>query len=117
MRRMDAIADIRHRNLLVLLEEAGSAKKLSDKTGVPAAYISQVRNRSKSSTGKPRGIGDEVARQLEAGMNKSPGWMDTADLSPTERDLLDVFRSLSESGREYTLSWVSELRKLERSHQ
>lgn len=113
MRHMDSIADIRHRNLLILLEQAGSAKKLSDKTGVPAAYISQVRNRSKSSTGKPRGIGDEVARQLEAGMGKSLGWLDAGDLSSSERDLLDRFRTLSKSGQAYALSWMSELRKLE----
>lgn len=115
--RMDAIADIRHRNLLVLLDEAGSAKKLSDRTGVPAAYISQLRHRAKTPAGKPRGIGDDVARQLESGMGKFPGWMDSGDLSPSERELLDAFRALSEGGQEYTLAWLTKLRQLDRSAQ
>lgn len=115
MRRMDSIAEIRHRNLLVLLEEAGSAKKLADKTGVPAAYISQVRHRAKTPSGKPRGIGDRVVRQLEEGMGKPVGWMDRADLSPAERELLDVFRELSDGGRSYTLERAQKLLDIERS--
>lgn len=115
--RMDQIADIRHRNLLVLIEEAGSAAELARKTGVQAAYISQVKNRTPTPSGRPRGIGDDIARQLEAGMGKSIGWMDQSELSPAERDLLEAFRALSANGQEYTLSWVAKIRELERSQQ
>lgn len=115
--RMDQIADIRHRNLLALIEEAGSPAELARITGVQAAYISQVKNRSPTPSGRPRGIGDDTARKLEAGMGKAKGWMDQSELSPAERDLLDAFRALSTNGQEYTLSWVAKIRELERSQE
>lgn len=110
---MDRIAEIRHRNLLVLVEEAGSAANLSRLTGVPAAYLSQCINRALTKSGQPRNVGAEVARKLETGMGKPAGWMDQADLSPLERDLLDRFRSLSADAQEYTLSWIAKLRGID----
>lgn len=106
---METIADIRHRNLLALIEEAGTAAILAERTGVAAAYISQVRNRAKTPAGSPRGIGDDVARALELGMGKPPGWLDHAELSPAERDLLAVFRRLSDDGKAYAVSRLSRL--------
>jgi hypothetical protein len=46
-------------------------------------------------------------------MGKPAGWMDQADLSPLERDLLDRFRSLSADAQEYTLSWIAKLRGID----
>ncbi|WP_229205961.1 S24 family peptidase [Duganella sp. Leaf126] len=39
-------------------------------------YLSQILNGAKSSTGTPRGVGDALARKLEAGCGKEEGWMD-----------------------------------------
>ena len=113
--RMDSINETRHKNLLALLEEAGNTKKLSDRTGVPAAYISQLKNRSLTAAGKPRNIGDETARQLESGMGKPPGWLDRADLSPYEREMLFTFGELSETGKAYALDWLRKLKAIDSS--
>jgi hypothetical protein len=110
---MDRIADVRYRNLLILLKEAGSAANLSRATGVPAAYISQCKNRALTKTGQPRSVGDSVARKLEAGMQKAQGWMDQSDLDPRERELLEKFRELSDDAQDFALSWVDKLRGLD----
>lgn len=106
---METIADIRHRNLLALIEEAGNAARLAERTGVAAPYISQVKKRVTTPSGTPRGIGDDVARKLEAGMGKPTGWLDQAELSPAERDLLALFRRLSDDGRAYAVARLSRL--------
>lgn len=111
---MSRIADIRHHHLLALIDEAGSTAKLARLTGVPASYLSQVKNRIPTPAGRPRGIGDDIARQLEAGMKKPAGWMDQSELSPAERDLIRDFRSLSAGGQRYAASFVSRLLQLER---
>lgn len=106
---METISDVRHRNLLALIAEAGTAAKLARATGVPAAYISQVKKRALTPSGKPRAIGDDVARQLEDGMGKPVGWLDQAELSPAERDLIALFRRLSDDGRAYAVARLSRL--------
>ncbi len=60
---------IRHKNLLTLIDIAGSLKNLERRTDVSANLISQLKN-------KTRGIGDNIARRLEVGMLKPHGWMD-----------------------------------------
>lgn len=74
---MKTIDEIRRINLLGAISIAGSATALSDKAGISAAYLSQIKNKTpESKTGKPKGMGDEVARKIEAALGKLPGWMD-----------------------------------------
>ena len=95
--------------------EAGNSKKLSDRTGVPAAYISQLKNRSLTGSGKPRNVGTDIARQLEDGMGKPPGWLDRSDLSPHEREMLFTFGELSDTGKAYALDWLRKLKAIDRT--
>lgn len=76
---MKTIADIRHENLLKLIDECGSVTKFAAATGKSYAQISQLKNRSLNSTGKgkPRSVGDDLAREFEKIAGKPIGWMDT----------------------------------------
>lgn len=65
------IRTIRHDNLLRLVREAGGQKRLAARSGVSAAYLSQVLSRKVN-----RHVGHSLARRLEAGMDKPYGWMD-----------------------------------------
>ncbi len=66
----------RHRNLERLIKEAGSVSRLARLAGTNGSYLSQVRNRTPTPAGRPRGIGDRLASMLEAGMGKPSGWLD-----------------------------------------
>lgn len=77
------ISDIRYDNFLQLLKEAGSSDALAEAAKTSPVYISQLLNRSPDSkTGKPRQIGDPMARKMEAGCNKPEGWMDNVHTWP-----------------------------------
>jgi len=65
------IRAIRHHNLTRLVREAGGQKRLAERAGVSAAYVSQV-----LSCKVNRNVGHSMARRLESGMNKPYGWMD-----------------------------------------
>jgi transcriptional regulator with XRE-family HTH domain len=65
------VRTIRHHNLLRLVREAGGQKRLAERTGVSAAYVSQVLSRKVN-----RHVGHSMARRLEEGMDKPYGWMD-----------------------------------------
>lgn len=85
------IDDIRHANLLRLLSELGQGQergqiaKLAELTGKSHSQISQLKNRTVHSTsGKPRTIGTDLARQIEAACGKPKGWMDTLAHSVNE---------------------------------
>jgi len=74
---MKTIAEIRLDNLLLLIEELGSAEALASKVNSSAVYISQLKNRAPDSkTKKPRQIGDPLARKMESSCGKERGWMD-----------------------------------------
>ena len=62
----------RRANLLLLVKELGSLKALGERTETPAAYLSQIKNRSNE-----RGMGDEIARRIETKLGRPKGWMDT----------------------------------------
>jgi hypothetical protein len=89
-RRRDAIEnvrpieDIRHANLLLVLDELGggnprnSLAKLAELTGKSHSQLSQLKIRAAhSKTGNPRTIGPKMARDIEAAVHKPRGWMDT----------------------------------------
>lgn len=73
---MRTTSEIRRANLELLVEEAGGPVALANRCDVNSNYISQIRTGVKSSSGKPRGVGPKLARQLEAGMGKDSAWMD-----------------------------------------
>ena len=79
------ISEIRLENLLTLIDEMGSAEALAEAAGTSAVYLSQVKNKSPDSkTGKPRQIGDPMARRLEAAGKKPEGWMDNVHSWPAQ---------------------------------
>lgn len=63
-------------NLQTLIREFGSIVAVAKRAETAPNYISQIINRTVSRTGKPRGVGNDLARKLEAGCNKPHGWMD-----------------------------------------
>ena len=70
------IKQIRLRNLRSLIVESGTIAKLARMSETAPAYLSQILNSLPTSTGKPRSVGDKLARKLEQALNKSYGWMD-----------------------------------------
>lgn len=68
--------EIRRANMLLLAEQLGSLEALAEKTKTAAKYLSQVKNRWNG-----RGMGDDVARRIEAHMRKPRGWMDVSHAS------------------------------------
>lgn len=82
---------IRRHNLLHLVREAGGQKPLADRSGVSAAYISQVLSRKVN-----RHVGHSMARRLEAGMGKPYGWMDV--LPPGARPGAALAGAVREAG-------------------
>lgn len=82
---MKTIADIRHENLVALIKELGTSEAVADASQTNPVYISQLLNRAPDSkTGKPRQIGDPLARKLEAGCGKPEGWMDNVHSYPSQ---------------------------------
>lgn len=74
---MKTCEEIRHANLLILIEEAGGVEQLAEKYDCTEAYIKQMRAGYKDSkSGSPKGIGTGSARRLEECMGKERGWMD-----------------------------------------
>lgn len=70
--------EIRHANLLMLIERVGGMRQLADRLGHSStSTLSQMKNRSPDSkTGKPKGVGVALARKLEKAMGLDAGWMD-----------------------------------------
>lgn len=99
--------EIRRANLLLLIEECipKTQAALSEKSGVPVAYINQIINRRVDSSGTPRGMGHKTARQLEEKCSKPVGWMDVLHESQdTARDeLLSIYNSLSDETLRHNL--------------
>lgn len=102
-------ADIRRTNLLQLKEEAKTIAAIAEKAGCSEKYISQLINAAKLPSGAPRGIGNRLARRLEAAFEKQPGWMDidhdalaevsNLQLSTTEMELLMRFRAAKDKNK------------------
>lgn len=72
---MATIKDTRLANLQLLKKEAGTLTALAYTAGTSPAYLSQIAN-------GVRGLGDALARKLEAGCRKPLGWMDRDHDSP-----------------------------------
>lgn len=69
--------EIRRDNLLVAIDRMRTATALAEKAKVSAAYLSQIKNQTpESKTGKPKAMGDDVARKIEEAIGEPEGWMD-----------------------------------------
>jgi SOS-response transcriptional repressor LexA len=102
-RAMD-INQIRRNNLALLKHASRTFEAISDRSGVPPNYLSQI------NTGA-RNMGDEVARKLEAAYGQDRGWMDTLQVKVTvdgttyhSRNTEPVPETL---GRVPVISWVA----------
>lgn len=86
---MGTIEEIRHANLLAVIAELarehgerGAIQRLAERMGRSHSQLSQLKTRSKHSrTGKPRNIGSQMARAIEAAAGKPAGWMDSTHAS------------------------------------
>lgn len=77
---MKTINEIRRENLTFLVEQYGSFAKFNVALGRNRrdATLSQIRNGvANTSSGKPREMGDRLARSIEQKLNLGVGWMDT----------------------------------------
>lgn len=71
---MRTIEEIRHANLLLVLDELaatagerGAVQRLADRMQRSHSQVSQLKTKAThSKTGKPRNIGSAIARQIEA---------------------------------------------------
>lgn len=64
----------------MLVDRQGSLAQLNELIGLSRtdATLSQIKNKSPHhKTGKPRAMGDELARRIEEAMHLPEGWMDT----------------------------------------
>jgi len=73
---------IRLANLKKLILEKRTIRGIAEAAGTSPAYLSQVLNEAKSGSGTARGIGDVLARKIEAGCGKPVGWMDSRHDEP-----------------------------------
>lgn len=113
---MRTIQEIRHNNLLLLLQECGdgrgAAAKLSALTEVPPPIISQLKNLRSHSSGARRQMGDDIARQLERGMGKLEGWMDQdrgVAKNASEALLIDLSRLLTADQTQLVITMAEQL--------
>jgi hypothetical protein len=68
---------IRLKNLLLVIEKAGSQARLADYVGIKSSYISQIK-----SPKHPTNMGNDIARRIEKAMNLPFGWMDNLHDEP-----------------------------------
>lgn len=117
---MLTIADIRRQNLEALVKRLGSASALvaaAAERGVDLhpVYISQIRNatplkRKDGTVGPPRGMGDDMARDIELGLGLERGWMDNihAAHDVLGQQLLLLYERLSLEGKHDLLVHANE---------
>jgi hypothetical protein len=99
--------DIRRKNLQTLVKEFKTIAALAEISGTSEKYLSQILNCTKLPSGATRNVGNALARKLETGALRPPGWMDhdhegeapAPRLSPPEEELLRCFRTGSKAKR------------------
>lgn len=74
---MKPVSDIRRENLEKIVKEMGTLEAVASIAKSSSIYLSQIRNGAlDAKTGQPRGMGNDIARRIEAGAGKPTGWMD-----------------------------------------
>jgi len=115
---MKTISETRLDRLNILVKRhSDSLAELNDALGLPRtdSTLSQIRTKAPHSrTGKPRSMGDELARKIEAALSLPNGWMDTpvtySDLTGTEDQrgkAMAVFESIPQD------QWATAIRLLD----
>lgn len=95
---MKTSTEIRRENLNILIERYGSIANLNAQLGRNRkdATLSQIRKGSvHSGTGRPRIMGDTMAREIETKLSLGYGWMDadhSGEAFPEEDDLIYLRR-------------------------
>jgi hypothetical protein len=108
------IQRIRLENLRLLVSLFGSPRNLADLSDTSEGYIKEILRGDKLPSGKPKSVGDDVARKLETGTDHEEGWMDVSHegqsqdppgetLTPEERTLLVLYRRASPELQEVIL--------------
>lgn len=84
---MKTVGQIRRENLLKLIEQHGSIAELNNKLGLPRtdATLSQIKNQSTTSRGKPKMMGVTLARRIEQSLKLIEGWLDNDHAPPSYR--------------------------------
>lgn len=84
---MKTVSETRRANLLLLLAEHGSLANLNEKLGLlrTDATLSQIKNQSTTSRGKPKAMGVTMARRIERALDLASGWMDNSQLPVSYR--------------------------------
>jgi hypothetical protein len=84
---MKTVGQTRRENLLLLIKKHGSLANLNELLDLPRtdATLSQIKNASVGSRGKPRAMGVTLARRIEARLQLPSGWMDNDQTPPSYR--------------------------------
>jgi hypothetical protein len=120
---MRTVEEIRTARLAQLIEEAGSVQAVAERMEKSLSQISQLKTMAAHSTsGRPRVIGSDLAREFEEKFAKPRGWMDNdpakdapaprlpfADLGPFEAQLITLYRRLSADQQHDVLVEVNKL--------
>lgn len=112
MLHMKTIDEIRYDNLQRLVRDAGGLSELVEKSGgkLNRPTLDQILKRRKTAAGVDKGVGDELARKIEATLRLERGWMDYSrdeQLSSNEVplkpdgliELITLFWQASDEGR------------------
>lgn len=96
---VQTIAETRRQRLQMLIDEFGSVAELNDRLERPRtdATLTQIKNQSPHhKTGRPRAMGDDIARALETRLGKPEGWMDTPPTYAELHGTPDALSKMSE---------------------
>jgi hypothetical protein len=76
---MHSVGETRLARLQMLLKKYSSLANLNEALGLTRtdATLSQIKNQSTTSRGKPKFMGEALARRIEADLGLEYGWMDT----------------------------------------
>lgn len=96
--------EIRKRNLELLVSEFGSIAEVARQSGTSEKYLWQILNCvTYQGSGNSRAVGNSLAKKLENGCNKQPGWMDQPhddeDLPDSAQRIIDATRQAVSAGR------------------
>jgi SOS-response transcriptional repressor LexA len=99
------INQIRKHNLMALIGRFRSQRAFADAVDTAPAYISQILTKTRTQTGKERGVGGDLARKIEEKLGLPRGWMDTIH-NEDGREPSNVGHGPDIGGKVPLISWV-----------